>query len=190
MVARSAAGPPGLPEWPFVTRHAFRPSCFCMESTGINFSFESDCPEAVVRPTIQYECGKITDAIPSNKLQEARTRSHTEIASMDSALISFDDHGDSDTTAWRRPPRNDPRGDSTIFVPNSERSPQGVPRVCPVRRRIVHLLLRSRSVCRAYYLGNSRWDHPVAYLNSGSILSPSLVPPGSITVLSANFSVS
>src|ERR1700730_3469035 len=33
-------------------------------------------------------------------------------------------------------------------------------------------------------------DHPVAYLNSGSILSPSLVPPGSITFLSTNFSVS
>jgi len=36
----------------------------------------------------------------------------------------------------------------------------------------------------------ARWDHPVAYLNSGSILSPSLVPPGSITFLSPNFRVS
>jgi hypothetical protein len=32
-----------------------------------------------------------------------------------------------------------------------------------------------------------RWDHSVAYLNSGSILSPSFVPPGRITLLSANF---
>ena len=56
-----------------------------------------------MRSTIQYECGKITDAIPSNKLQEVRTRSHTEIASMDRTLISFDDRGDSDTTAGRRP---------------------------------------------------------------------------------------
>src|ERR1700730_6070013 len=32
--------------------------------------------------------------------------------------------------------------------------------------------------------------HPVAYLNSGSILSPSLVPPGNRTFLSANFRVS
>jgi hypothetical protein len=60
-------------------------------------------PETVVISTIQYECGKITDAIPSNKLQEVRTRSHTEIASMDRTLISFDDRGDSDTTAGRRP---------------------------------------------------------------------------------------
>jgi hypothetical protein len=60
-------------------------------------------PETVVRSTIQYECGKITDAIPSNKLQEVRTRSHTAIASMDRTLISFDDRGDSDTTAGRRP---------------------------------------------------------------------------------------
>jgi hypothetical protein len=34
------------------------------------------------------------------------------------------------------------------------------------------------------------WGHPVAYLNSGSVLSPSLVPPGSRTFLSANFRVS
>jgi hypothetical protein len=33
-------------------------------------------------------------------------------------------------------------------------------------------------------------DHRAAYLNSGSILSPSLVPPGNITLFSANFSVS
>src|SRR6266446_9788332 len=58
-----------------------------------------------------------------------------------------------------------------------------------IRRRIAHhappydgllageLLLRS-----------SRGGQPVAYLNSGSILSPSLVPPGSVTLLSANFS--
>src|SRR5580704_11212136 len=73
-----------------------------MESTGINFSFEViTIPETVVRSTMQYECGKITDAIPSNKLQEVRTRSHTEIASMDRALISCDDRGDSDTTAGR-----------------------------------------------------------------------------------------
>jgi hypothetical protein len=36
--------------------------------------------------------------------------------------------------------------------------------------------------------GRLNRDHPVAYLNSGSILSPSLMPPGSITFLSANFS--
>ena len=33
-------------------------------------------------------------------------------------------------------------------------------------------------------------DQPVAYLNSGNILSPSLVPPGSVILLSVNFSVS
>jgi hypothetical protein len=32
--------------------------------------------------------------------------------------------------------------------------------------------------------------HPVAYLNSGSIFSPSLVPPGNSTFLSLNFKVS
>jgi hypothetical protein len=36
----------------------------------------------------------------------------------------------------------------------------------------------------------ARWGHPVAYLNSGSVLSPSLVPPGNRTFLSANFRVS
>jgi len=55
-------------------------------------------PKPVVISTIQYECGKITDAIPTNKLQKVRTRSHTEIASMDRTLISFDDRGDSDAT--------------------------------------------------------------------------------------------
>jgi hypothetical protein len=36
----------------------------------------------------------------------------------------------------------------------------------------------------------ARWGHPVAYLNSGSALSPCLVPPGNSTFLSANFRVS
>jgi hypothetical protein len=39
-------------------------------------------------------------------------------------------------------------------------------------------------------LSSSGGDQPAAYLNSGSILSPSLVPPGSVTLLPANFSVS
>src|SRR5271169_3191901 len=34
-------------------------------------------------------------------------------------------------------------------------------------------------------LRSSGGDQPVAYLNSGSILSPSLVPPGSVTLLPA-----
>jgi hypothetical protein len=39
-------------------------------------------------------------------------------------------------------------------------------------------------------LRSSGGDQPVAYLNSGSILSPSLVPPSSVTLLPAKFSVS
>jgi hypothetical protein len=50
---------------------------------------------------------------------------------------------------------------------------------------------RSTFGCVAtFQLHSSHGNHPVVYLNSGSFLSPSLVPPGSITFLSANFSVS
>ena len=50
--------------------------------------------------------------------------------------------------------------------------------------------VRHCSVRELMNLRNSGGDQPVAYLNSGSILSPSLVPPGSVTLLSVNFSVS
>jgi hypothetical protein len=52
-------------------------------------------------------------------------------------------------------------------------------------------VLRTTSFWHAnFYSAAPAGDQPVAYLNSGSILSPSLVPPGSITFLSANFSKS
>jgi hypothetical protein len=72
---------------------------------------------------MRYECGKITDPIPSNKPPRNKNRSHTEVASM--IVRSF--HMTIAATVARLPgdaPRNDPRGDSTISVPNSERSPQ------------------------------------------------------------------
>ena len=50
-------------------------------------------------------------------------------------------------------------------------------------------VLRTTSFWHAnFYSAAPAGDQPVAYLNSGSILSPSLVPPGSMTLLSANFS--
>ena len=117
--------PPGLPDWPFVTGPAFRSSCLCMEFTGINFhSRVIVLRETVVRSTMRYESGKITDPIPSNKPPRNKNRSHTELASM--IVRSF--HMTIAATVARlpgdAPPRNDPRGDSTISVPNSERSPQ------------------------------------------------------------------
>jgi len=50
--------------------------------------------------------------------------------------------------------------------------------------------VRHPSATRTSTFAAPAGDQPVAYLNSGSILSPSLMPPGSITLLSVNFSVS
>src|SRR6202011_2970340 len=41
-----------------------------------------------------------------------------------------------------------------------------------------------------FYSAAPAGDQPVAYLNSGSLLRPSLLPPGSVTLLAANLSVS
>jgi hypothetical protein len=59
-----------------------------------------------------------------------------------------------------------------------------------------HARLHTSSIVRDhpgpanFCLCRSGGDQPVAYLNSGSILSPSLVPPGSVTLSAVNFSVS
>jgi hypothetical protein len=58
--------------------------------------------------------------------------------------------------------------------------------------RYRRLLIRSEQSPRCHEESRA-WrcreiNHPVVYLNSGSILSPSFVPPGSITLLSSNLS--
>jgi hypothetical protein len=60
-----------------------------------------------------------------------------------------------------------------------------------VQRRIVVIFLRPTRCClRTSTFAAPTEDQPVAYLNSGSSLSPSLVPPGRVTLLPVNLSAS